>query len=221
MQRIDTTDLQATLSRLRDRFATGAESPVEAKAYDDRRHARAVQSIGLPSTIEAALLSRVDESNVTLRVTDAYQQLSDAAKKKKRIIALSGKPGTGKSYAAAWWCVDSLECTADNGDVWYEPRACWVSSADFVALAPWSWEVRAYRYVPCLAVDDVGLEEKRQRGRIEQLIYDRHAAGNMTVLTTNLDGMEFKAAYNERVASRMREVGSWRLCKEVVRPGEA
>jgi hypothetical protein len=32
--------------------------------------------------------------------------------------------------------------------------------------------------------------------------------------------MEFKAAYNERVASRMREVGSWRRCKEVVRPGE-
>jgi DNA replication protein DnaC len=174
-----------------------------AEQAEQERRER-IWSLRLPLAIERSLLTGVDEHGARLTVTDAERRLTEWMGKGRRIIVLQGVPGTGKSYAMARALAAS-------------DRARWVKAAEFGALAPWDPAVDGYRYVPLLGIDDLGLEHRQGRQRIEELICDRHGGAKVTIATTNQTSKEFAGAYSQRVLSRIREVGVWMECTEVVR----
>lgn len=197
--------LEEVMRRVGD-LVTSEDATERLEEQREQARRYRIWALRLPLTIERALLVGHDCHGAALRETTAERLLSDHLAKGKRIIVLQGEAGTGKSYAVAR-NLSSVE------------RALWVKAADYGVLAPWDPAVDGYRYVPVLAIDDLGLEPASRRARIEELLCDRHAEDKTTLATTNLSAKEFGAAYSERVLSRLREVGAWVQCREVVRAG--
>lgn len=70
--------------------------------------------------------------------------------------------------------------------------------------------------VAVLVIDDLGREYADQHGRwiseLDLLIDDRHEAKLRTIITSNLNGAEFKERYGERIADRIRQDGRIVVC---------
>jgi len=156
-----------------------------------------------------------------LRNTRAVQEVLGAVRAGKRTVLLLGRPGTGKSVAAAEVLLAPVHRLQDGGPhfvgEWITAREYCEASYDHDQRG----RVRDVQRALYLVVDDLGLEQPHDRQRIEGLISSRYDDdAQVTLLTTNLTGLEFQEAYGPRVLSRLREVGAVVACSEVVRPGE-
>lgn len=54
----------------------------------------------------------------------------------------------------------------------------------------------------CLLLDDLGLEQARSTG-VEEVLYERHAAGRQTIVTSGFSGKEIAARYGDGIARRI------------------
>lgn len=131
-------------------------------------------------------------------------------------LVLLGKPGTGKTVAAALACQLRLGLTLPNNWVGCgAPRdaALWVASADLASLSSFTEADREWfeRMLTCglLVLDDFGAERlhEQARQRIERLIDGRYSTSRMTLITSNANWGEFSERVGARIVDRLREAG--------------
>ncbi|MFI3261671.1 MAG: hypothetical protein R3Y26_02055 [Rikenellaceae bacterium] len=75
-------------------------------------------------------------------------------------------------------------------------------------------EYEKYKNYRFLIIDDVGIEPYKimrfgtEICPIEDVLYQRYASGQMTILTTNLDTKQLYSRYGDRVANRLKQFAS-------------
>jgi DNA replication protein DnaC len=122
---------------------------------------------------------------------------------------LLGGTGTGKSTAAAW----ALRAAHLVG-----VSVAWVQSAR-LAVDAGGFEgeqlARRLRAVGVLVVDDVGAQDRGQYARdvLRELLTERHEGRARTIVTTNLDGAEFRDHLGERLSERIRHECQATTCR--------
>ncbi len=160
-------------------------------------------------------LDDFDESSVADKVQaralkKVYGFMSDYAAKfpsvTRRVLVLSGKTGTGKTYLAS-----ALARTLINKGY----GALFMSAVRFNSLmlkchtSPYSERDRILydvMHADMLIIDDLASEPHYKNVTCEYLLLileERSAKGLSTVITTNLTAEEILSAYNERIYSRM------------------
>jgi hypothetical protein len=172
---------------------------------------------GIPRTV-AELLETAQPGTYTA-VETQYMQRDGLV-----LLVLSGEPGTGKTIASALWLTSAQTGKLDGAlasrrDV--KPplfarasvleRAWRANDRELIGSAEKSRR---------LVVDELGADGD-DRGRfaafVEALLCDRHADGLPTVITTNLDSMQFKTRFSSRLVDRIREAGRFVTCKQRLR----
>ncbi len=155
--------------------------------------------MGVPRTLHAPILAGPERTAAVEAARAMYQS-------RTALAVFSGRPGTGKTLAAATWLLHApVEYSRRN----IAPRK-FVTAADFVALSNFDREqfgqVAKAAY---LVLDDMGQEYTDKRAyssqRIEDLIARRHADALPTIITTNLTVQQICKVYGERVASRLND----------------
>ena len=203
------------LERLRPRMVNEAE----AARWEAEQARLAVERIGLPEDIRAAVASGLNSYGKPLRESEGDRWLADADAKRKRLVVLAGQPGTGKTLAASRWLVR-------------HPGGRYVAAAKFAAgmvAAKWSKRQDAlydaserYRVAMALVLDDAGENETvEESAHIAELLRHRYDERLPTVVTTNLSSGAFVERYGDRIASRIAEHGGSVTLKTVLRPGAA
>lgn len=128
----------------------------------------------------------------------------------RRLLVVSGGRGVGKTLAASWWAMQAhpappeVVCTPGR-------------FIDAPSLSRWPrYDDDRMAQLECaraLVLDDLGLEFDDKSGAfislVDGLINARYAAMLPTLVTTNMRASDFRARYGERVADRIREVGSF------------
>jgi len=145
------------------------------------------------ATLEAPeLASRVANPTATM--------VARASLRAARVVLLGGA-GAGKT---------SLACAMLHAIAQTTRGACVFAGAYWVAKAraemplgrgeaPIIDDAIAAR---CLLLDDLGLEQARSTG-VEEVIYERHAAGRQTIVTSGFSGKELAARYGDGIARRI------------------
>jgi DNA replication protein DnaC len=145
------------------------------------------------------------------KTTTPMRAVTALSRSQRRVLVLSGPPGTGKSIAA---------CSA----LWDASAGRYVRADRYAQLAR-SWDKLDEKIADLvntsqlLVVDDVGEEPAKERHYIERLLSERYDRDVTTIITTNLDATQFAKAYGMRVISRLQEVGRIVKCEDVLRPG--
>ncbi len=115
-------------------------------------------------------------------------------------LVLAGPPGCGKTYSAAWAC--------------WERCGRFLDVAKLARLSSYDDETMAlYERAALLVIDDLGTEYADAKGafqsRLDGLLSYRCASERQTVITTNLNGAEFRERYGDRIADRLNEGGRY------------
>ncbi len=172
-----------------------------------------VRSVGVPRGIAEVI---ADPSFDTKRVAVVAAVGFLAPGDRRRIFALAGSPGTGKSVAAAYAVLEARaagraeHCLIDGARVpvslsggplsarWAHARQLFHGKFD---AALWA----ALQRVPLLALDDLGREPRDDAvaSLIGALLCERADDGQKTLVTTNLDPATFAHRYSDRVLDRM------------------
>jgi len=211
--------LEAQLAAIAARATSDAERLKQAKAISFATRTRELASAGVPADVANMLLTGADRWGRP--IDGALPQVAaarDLLREKALHAVLIGPPGTGKTVAAAL-LFDEWSKRGHGG--WL---CRWVSAVDWCALADWSTERAHYLGADLLVVDDIGFEPSRSKGKVEQLVYARHADGRQTLYTTNLSRGQLRERYDKRVAGAngrwMEGVGAVPLvdCLDVLRP---
>lgn len=200
--------LANVLRRMRDEIARNTN----ARAYQHQCKLQAEQTTKdceLPPLVRQAIILGHDEHGVILSEHGILAKLQ-ASVKQNRLIFLWGPCGTGKTFAACQWLFD-------------RGHGLYVTGTKLMALnRNWSSdgaELARYENTSALVIDDIGrgLQDAKEKARLEDFLCDRHANNFITVCTTNLMPKEVIAEYGERVASRLKDVGCSIKCEEVLR----
>ncbi len=135
------------------------------------------------------------------RDTEAVQALV----KPCAITVLCGRPGCGKTVAAAKWLFDRARSTQRADGMWLTAArlARWPRYSDA--------DMQPLMLAGRLVLDDLGTEYLDEKGSymatLDELLNERYARQRPTVITTNLNAEGFKARYAERIVDRIREDG--------------
>jgi DNA replication protein DnaC len=174
--------------------------PRQIRAFDEARDAAHLEERLADAGIPKALL--VDAMNP--KPTKATAYVDDWLPSNRRILVLAGLPGVGKSVAAAYAI--------------RRYRGRWAKASYIAKVQGFSQEhenARArLKETRLLVIDDLGAENNTDHSRsaIEELIADRYDEGVRTVITTNLDAKQFKAAYTARIRDRIIAERGYEWC---------
>ena len=138
--------------------------------------------------------------------TDDFERVLTAIRSGRQLVLLHGPLGTGKSVAAAAILLEPANVGLEG------PRFVgrWVHAADYAAWArdrDSAWRADDVSRSLYLVVDDAGDEPVKDRPHVARLIGRRYDSRRVTIITTNMTGHEFKDAYGQRIADRVREAG--------------
>jgi DNA replication protein DnaC len=150
---------------------------------------------------------------VVLVEPDFERELFKAMDDNVLLCLLLGVVGTGKTLSACRWL---HEKGADSA------RYC--RSKDVAALSP-KYDgdrpaLEALQSAPQLVIDEVGMEEERDWGKIEDLLHLRYEWRRPTVALANLKPKAFEQRYKERIARRVSALGKTIVARDVLCPGE-
>ena len=175
--------------------------------------------LGIPAVDAEIALSAPAATHAIGHVADFI------AKPTERILLLSGKPGCGKTIAAAHWLANlpryAKHTDTPEGWGWAAGRAQFVSAYAISRLnLRYRDEDRAamdgWKRSTWLVIDDLGTEAADALSVVEELIDARCRIG-WTVITTNLPAKklaesDFAKRYGERIASRIFGNGRVGVC---------
>lgn len=118
------------------------------------------------------------------------------------MVVLAGRPGCGKSVAAAWAIV-----AVNAGGMFLSAPVLGRVAVGEDASDPMLDALEA----DVLVLDDLGCEHSGATGwavsRVQELICARHADEKLTLVTTNLNRADFGERYGARVLDRIAEGG--------------
>jgi len=145
----------------------------------------------------------------------------------RSFLTLGGKPGTGKTIAAAsalLSCVEELR--TDSGRVCkrWTRRGLYMKAAELARLPLFGKEQAAawerLRERKLLIIDDLGAELPTDGwlSAFGDLVDARMRGEKKTILTTNLSGSELRTRYGDRVIRRLTDYGTFVKCEK---PAEA
>lgn len=122
------------------------------------------------------------------------------------LAVLAGKPGTGKSTAAAWWSWHRAQWDPSR-----LPR--WITAAAFARSSRYDESRDELLQARALVIDDLGVEYADRGGSfrtdLDELVNAFYVDKRPLVITTNLDARTFERRYGERVVDRIAECGVW------------
>lgn len=138
------------------------------------------------------------------RDTKATRAIADMVKRGDWLLVLAGKPGLGKSFAAASWLArDPARCSGR-----------FIVADDLNRINRYkseSWNPVAGASE--LVIDDIGLEYLDDKGNFgatfDSLANHRFANKLPTVMTTNLTITDFVARYKTRIIDRLAQSGGY------------
>jgi DNA replication protein DnaC len=183
----------------RERRAQLAEQQRIAREQEEERR-KAIERMlaaGFPRrAVEAAANPDLCEAVLQVRSWGAGER------RRKSVLVLSGPTGCGKTVAAAVWAMEA-----------HRGRCSFMRAASFAALSRYKTERRALLSHDALVLDDLGAEYADAAGNLQadlgELIDTYYGDMRPLVITTNLNATEFKARYDDRIVSRLREAGNW------------
>lgn len=205
--------LGAWLDRVRPHLVNEAASA----AWEAEQARLVIERIGLPEDVRAAATTGLDSRGEPLIESAADKALARADAARKRLLVLTGAPGTGKTLAAARWLVRHA-------------GGRYVLASEFSrAMCQAEWSKRAndlydarerFRLASALVIDDAGENETPEKSaHLAELMRTRYDERRATVVTTNLGNKDFAERYGERVMTRLAEHGGSITLKTVLRPG--
>ena len=213
----DTDTPLAPLSRLTAEQWAEQDARVRRELAQEAAQARCEQwQVTRTALLEQGLSARhVDELVDPARVTLDTPALVALPGQRVGISVLAGNVGSGKTYAAHCWLLQS----------WQDDPATWTPHGLRMVTAPAF--ARGQRYgedkftalakAKRLVVDDMGTEYADPNGSFlvdfEELVDLRWRAKLPMLIITNLDKIDFKERYGERIADRIRSEGRWISCK--------
>ena len=155
---------------------------------------------GIPKRIIDTMTSEILETPAMLAISEFLTKPKEAW-----CIVLAGPKGCGKSTAAGFYLwsktMSSLASPPKTRRWWTASRLARVSgyNQDFEPLIQ----------VPTMVIDDLGVEYLDKNGyfshRLDEIIDERYSNYRPTIITTNLNGRDFRARYGDRVIDRIRE----------------
>ncbi len=121
----------------------------------------------------------------------------------RNVVVLSGSVGSGKTVAAARWCMERTQ------------RIRFVRATTFAASSRYDRETRELYYNAAgLCLDDVGTEYADNKGSflvdLDELIDTFYSDQRPLVITTNLKAQDFRKRYGMRVWDRLHQCANWR-----------
>jgi hypothetical protein len=162
---------------------------------NSKSRSRSLADMGWP----ARALDEADNADTS---KTAITRLSTWNLDERNVVVLSGPPGTGKTVGAAHWCLGRRE------------RIEFVRASTFASSSRYDQTARARWYDAAgLCLDDLGAEYLDSKGSflvdLDELVDTYYADKRPLIITTNLDGNEFKRRYGRRVEDRIRECALW------------
>lgn len=223
--------LQEWEARRRERRAWEAANPELAAAWsaalaEDHEREQAAEK----RAAEMAALARLPQLASTLgvprrcvdaltspRETPSLAAVMGFRSAEAAFLLLLGGAGSGKSVAASWAVCERLRDLLrrnHHAEAW-RAGARFVRAGELARIAIQDFdedsreEFERWCSVSLLVVDDLGTEraEDRWLSRFDELVDRRYGDRLKTIITSNLDGVAFKARYGERVADRIRHDG--------------
>ncbi len=165
---------------------------------DEPDRAHAAIAMGIPALIAESIVAKRYELSESIRQTRRVEQ------REMNTIVLAGERGHGKSYAAALWLFHGQHTIPHVLRKLVKPRK-FVASDELDVLD--KYEQNDLGMASALVIDDAGVENDFLSERVALLLVRRYRNGLQTVVTTNLNRVDFLKRYGGRVASRMQEIG--------------
>lgn len=164
-----------------------------------------LQRMGVPPTAIVALRNPQQTACV-----DAARKFLKAAPGLLPLLAMIGKPGLGKTVAAALVLADFARNwewdTTSTGDL--QPPAMFLPAARLTRLSAFDAADETLfhhaKRARLVVVDDLGDEATDfAKGHVVDLLKDRIDGNRRTVITSNLSPAAFKARYGDALADRI------------------
>ncbi len=118
-------------------------------------------------------------------------------------IVLAGKKGTGKTVAAAWYALRRTETAVVR----------FARAATLVRIGRFSEQWQEILSARALCIDDLGAEYADVKGSfvsdLDELVDTFYSDRRALIITSNLDGKEFRSRYGARVIDRLYECATW------------
>jgi len=141
-------------------------------------------------------------------------------------LLLLGKPGTGKSVAAARWLLGEALAMRNwfgfdgpEGFIWkYKGgKVLWRTAKSLSRVKQYDEAEMERLFGPArLVVDDIGMEYLDAKGflvsLIDEIVHERHRRELPTVMTANMSPADFVERYGQRVLDRISEYQPPALC---------
>jgi DNA replication protein DnaC len=122
-------------------------------------------------------------------------------------IVLSGTYGCGKTWGVFAWAIEQIKTGKDI--------ICKDANSFYMELKTDEGreEFDKYKKLPCLIIDDLGVEYDAQSGYFQSLLDDlinvRYVNNLTTIITTNLTMEKFGQRYGGRIIDRLRDSGGY------------
>jgi len=160
---------------------------------------------GVPARMRDNVLPKEGKGFHTTEAISAINQFM-ACDKGAWCLILSADKGAGKSTAAAYWLSKMVEETASMPD---KPPTFWRTGPGLARINNYNDDWDSAMMAKYMVLDDLGVEYLDKNGnfltRLDELLYTRHNEYLRTIITTNLNGGDFKTRYGERIRDRVKE----------------
>lgn len=165
------------------------------KLKDKQQSLQAFEKSGAPEDFKQKLRSNELQQTKSLLVAQHFLRL-DA--RDKRLMALCGNTGAGKSFAAAWWLKNEVAGVK-----------IWIDCFDLERLPRNDPRIDVLFSCRALVIDDLGTESVDERERFlslfDSIMRRRHANFLKTVITSNGSMNDLISRYGERFADRLKD----------------
>lgn len=181
----------------------GNEEEVFTPTTDAEKSAAAADSCsdqGIPNRIIETMTTGLTETPAMLAISEFMTKPKEAW-----CIVLAGPKGCGKSTAAGFYLWGKTMTSLNSPP---KTRRWWTASR-LARVSGFNNEFEPLIQVPTMVIDDLGVEYLDKNGyfshRLDEIIDERYSNFRPTIITTNLNGRDFRERYGDRVIDRIRE----------------